>query len=91
MQSQRSDAQTAGMSNSGKPIKTLRRQAKVIEFLTLARGVVTMGMPGWIYRWFFGAHSLKSLERNILSFVGIKPVRETIFGMVDAVTDAKRA
>ena len=56
-----------------------------------ARIVVTMGMPGWVYRWIFGAHSLKSLERNILRFAGIKPIRETIYGMVEAVSDAKRA
>ncbi len=56
-----------------------------------ARIVITMGMPGFAYRWFFGAHSLKSLERNILKFVGIRPVRETLFGMVETATDAKRA
>ena len=32
-----------------------------------ARIVVTMGMPAWVYRWYFRAHSLKSLERNILN------------------------
>jgi len=54
-----------------------------------ARVVVTMGMPAVIYRWFFLAHSLKSLERNILNFVGIKPVKDTIIGMagnMDAVS-----
>lgn len=45
-----------------------------------ARVIVTMGMPGFIYRWFFFAHSLRSLERNILKFCGIKPVRRSIFG-----------
>ncbi len=55
-----------------------------------ARIVVTMGMPAFFYRWFFGAHSLKSLERNILKFVGIKPIRETLIGMVAAKDDAKR-
>lgn len=35
-----------------------------------ARVVVTMGMPAAIYRWYFQAHSIKSLERNILGFVG---------------------
>jgi putative NADPH-quinone reductase len=54
-----------------------------------ARVVVTMGMPAFVYRWFFGAHSLKSLERNILSFVGIKPVRSTVIGMVEG-NEAKR-
>jgi putative NADPH-quinone reductase len=47
-----------------------------------ARVVVTMGMPGLIYRWYFRAHSIKSLERNILGFVGISPVHETLIGMV---------
>jgi putative NADPH-quinone reductase len=47
-----------------------------------ARVVVTMGMPALVYRWFFRAHSVKSLERNILGFVGIAPVHETLVGMV---------
>lgn len=46
-----------------------------------ARIVVTMGMPALVYRWYFRAHSIKSLERNILGFVGISPVRETLFGL----------
>jgi putative NADPH-quinone reductase len=49
-----------------------------------ARLIVTMGMPAFIYRWFFFAHSLRSLRRNILHFVGIKPVAETIIGSVEA-------
>ena len=47
-----------------------------------ARVVVTMGMPALIYRWYFRAHSVKSLERNILGFVGIAPVHTTLVGMV---------
>lgn len=47
-----------------------------------ARVVVTMGMPALVYRWFYRAHSVKSLERNILGFVGIAPVHETMIGMV---------
>jgi putative NADPH-quinone reductase len=43
-----------------------------------------MGMPAWIYRWFFGAHSLKSLKRNVLSFVGFSPVRHCLIGMIEA-------
>jgi putative NADPH-quinone reductase len=46
-----------------------------------ARVVVTMGMPAAVYRWYFRAHSIKSLERNILGFVGISPVNETLIGM----------
>lgn len=48
-----------------------------------ARVVVTMGMPAAAYRWYFGAHSLKSLRRNVLSFAGIKPVRATLIGRVE--------
>jgi len=48
-----------------------------------ARLVVTMGMPAAIYRWYFRAHSLKALERNILGFVGIYPVHESLVGLVE--------
>jgi putative NADPH-quinone reductase len=48
-----------------------------------ARVVVTMGMPALVYRYVFRAHSVKSLERNILGFVGIAPVHETLIGGVD--------
>lgn len=47
-----------------------------------ARVVVTMGMPAMVYRWYFRAHSIRSLERNILGFVGIDPVKTTLIGMV---------
>jgi putative NADPH-quinone reductase len=46
-----------------------------------ARIVVTMGMPALVYRWYFRAHSLKSLERNVLGMVGIAPVNETLIGL----------
>lgn len=55
-----------------------------------ARIIVTMGMPAFFYRWFFRAHSLKSLERNILKFVGIRPVRTTLFGLVESVNAGRR-
>lgn len=44
------------------------------------RIVVTMGMPAPAYRWFYGAHSLKSLERNVFRFCGFGPVRHTLIG-----------
>jgi len=56
-----------------------------------ARVVVTMGMPAAAYRWYFGAHSLKSLRRNILSFVGIKPVRSTLIGLVEDMSARRRS
>jgi len=32
---------------------------------------------------YFLSHSLKSLERNILRFAGMKPVRTTLMGRVE--------
>jgi putative NADPH-quinone reductase len=53
-----------------------------------ARVVVTMGMPALVYRWYFRAHSVRLLERNILGFVGIAPVHTTLIGMVGALKPA---
>lgn len=53
-----------------------------------ARVVITMGMPALVYRWYFRAHSLKSLERNVLGFVGIAPVNESLIGMVEKLGEA---
>ena len=47
-----------------------------------ARVIVTMGMPAPFYTLLYRAHSLKSLERNILRFVGFGPVRHSIVGGV---------
>jgi putative NADPH-quinone reductase len=55
-----------------------------------ARIIVTMGMPALIYRWYFGAHSLKNLKQN-LALTGIKPCRHTLIGSVEAMADAKRS
>lgn len=59
---------------SGFPIKHLGGRS--------ARIIVTMGMPAFVYRWFFRAHGLKNLKRNILRFVGFSPVRATLLGSV---------
>jgi putative NADPH-quinone reductase len=55
-----------------------------------ARVIMTMGMPGLIYRWYYGAHALKLLRRNILHLIGVRPVRSTIYGMIEAVGDETR-
>ena len=47
-----------------------------------ARIVMTMGMPVSIYRWWYRGYALKLLTRNILHFIGIKPVRHTLYGMI---------
>ena len=55
-----------------------------------ARVVVTMGMPAMVYRFYFRAHSVRSLERNILGFVGIAPVNETLIGSVESQDNKTR-
>ncbi len=60
-----------------------RSMAKKLLTGRSARLVVTMGMPALVYRWYFRAHSVKALERNILGFIGIAPVRETLIGTVE--------
>jgi putative NADPH-quinone reductase len=55
-----------------------------------ARIVVTMGMPATIYRWWFGALTLRSLEQNVLQFVGIRPCRHTVIGMVEGKASARK-
>jgi len=52
--------------------------------------VVTMGMPSLVYRWFYGAHSLRNLKRNILSFCGVSPIKDTLIGSVDNLTESER-
>ncbi|MER9631209.1 NAD(P)H-dependent oxidoreductase [Mesorhizobium sp. M0296] len=63
---------------------------------TLLRGrssrvVVTMGMPSVLYRLWFLGHGIAGMRRSILHFVGISPVRETLFGMAAGARDSTRA
>jgi putative NADPH-quinone reductase len=55
-----------------------------------ARIIVTMGMPGFVYRWYFGAHGVRNLERNILGFAGFRPVRRSLIGMVGTLDQAHK-
>lgn len=55
-----------------------------------ARIIVTMGMPAWFYRWYFAAHSLKSLKRNVLRSCGLNPVRACLAGTVKTISQAAR-
>lgn len=55
-----------------------------------ARIIMTMGMPATVYRLWYGAHAIKLLKRNILHFIGVRPVRDTIFGMVAGVPNETR-
>jgi putative NADPH-quinone reductase len=51
-----------------------------------ARLVVSMGMPAPMYRWFYGAHSVRLMRRNILNFAGIRPVHTTLVGGAGELT-----
>ena len=73
----------APAGKNGMPRKLLKGKS--------ARIIVTMGMPALFYRWYFRAHSLKSLERNILRFCGIDPVRSTVVGMVENKSRKQKA
>lgn len=55
-----------------------------------ARIIVSMGMPAFIYRWFFFAHGLKMLERNILAFSGIGPIKTSLIGSIEDISENKR-
>ncbi len=73
---------TGGDSQSW-PIKKLKGRS--------VRLMVTMGMPGFAYRLFFGAHSLKGLEAGVFAMAGFKPVRHSIFGGVEMSAGRREA
>lgn len=52
--------------------------------------IVTMGMPTIVYRLWFFNHGIAALRRGILNFVGIRPVRESYYGMLEQAGDATR-
>lgn len=72
-----------GSTEHGMPARLLKGKS--------ARIVVTMGMPATFYRFYFRAHGLKNLKRNILSFCGVAPVRETLIGMIEGKNPKPRA
>lgn len=49
-----------------------------------------MGMPVLLYRWYFGAYGLRGFERSMLSFAGIKPIRESLYGLSFANESRRR-
>jgi putative NADPH-quinone reductase len=58
----------------------LGRSPVKLQWGKSARIVVTMGMPTWLYRWYFRAHSVRSLRRNVLRFIGFRRVGITLLG-----------
>lgn len=55
-----------------------------------AHVVATMGMPAFVYRWLYGAHGVRSLEKSLLKFAGLRPVRRTLVGAVEEMPEPKR-
>ncbi len=53
------------------------RGAHVIDLLVIDGGIL------------LGVHGLKSLERSILGFAGIGPIRESLFGRIEQASEAK--
>lgn len=70
--------------------QTFRPRILGKSFRKSFRFIVTMGMPAFVYRSFFGAHSLKSLERS-LSFFGAGPIDDFLVGNVEHASERKRA
>lgn len=69
--------------------------AKAGKFARFLKGksvrlIVTMGMPALIYRWYFGPHVLRILRGNILGLLGAGPVRSTLRGSIESVSEARR-
>lgn len=54
-----------------------------------ARMIVTMGMPAVIFRWVFGAHGVRAVERGILWISGFRPIRSQFIGGVGGPQDLK--
>lgn len=81
------------MLRPGFAFSTLQQGRWPVKLLSgkTARIVVTMGMPAFIYRWYYRAHSVRSLQRNILKFVGFRRVRTTLIGGIGALSGAARS
>ncbi|GAA0541607.1 putative NADPH-quinone reductase [Rhizomicrobium palustre] len=48
---------------------------------------VTMGMPSLLYRWYYSACAVRAVENNLLAFSGIRPIKRTLIGGVETMSD----
>ena len=55
-----------------------------------ARIISTMDTPPWIYKYLIGDPIGKALQRAILNFCGVKPVKKTYLGPVSKGSDQQR-
>ena len=54
-----------------------------------ARTVITMGMPGLVYRFGMDSGALRALERGVLGLSGFGPLHHTILGGAGDIDEAK--
>ena len=52
--------------------------------------IATMGMPTFAFRWVFGAHGVRAIERGLLAFSGVSPIRRTLIGRVETLSPRAR-
>lgn len=71
--------------SAGSPFRAGRMRGKS------ARIVVTMGMPAFVYRFFYLSHGLSATRRNILGFTGFGPVRTSVIGAVESQERRRRS
>ena len=55
-----------------------------------AHTIVTMGMSAFAYRWQNGAYCVRALEKGLLGYAAIKPVRRTLIGSIHTISEGKR-
>jgi putative NADPH-quinone reductase len=75
------------------PIVTMMRALRPLSSLVGKPCPLTSAnanLPALFYRWYFRAHSLKSLQRNILRFCGFRPVNACVIGMIECMSQAQR-
>jgi NAD(P)H dehydrogenase (quinone) len=68
------------------------KQKKIVRLLKgkSAQIMVTMGMPTFVYRWWFRTYASKLLRRNILGWMGVRPIHSTIFPSIESVSRRRR-
>ncbi|WP_430814376.1 NAD(P)H-dependent oxidoreductase [Carboxylicivirga sp. RSCT41] len=55
-----------------------------------ARLIVTMDTPTWYYRLIYKQPGHNAMEKGVLNFCGVKPVRKTVFSPVKGSATIKR-
>ena len=54
-----------------------------------ARMILTSDTPDWYFRLVFGRNFTRAMRKQVLAFVGIKPMRTTHFAMASRAPEAK--